>query len=122
MNVVVITGSQVQGITARLKDYFISFLPPSARVQTWTLPTDSPHFCAGCKTCFLVREDKCPHRAAIQPIWASMEAAEVLVFIYPVYVMGAPAQVKALLDHLGWAWMPHRPQPAMFFKRVIILA
>ena len=39
----------------------------------------------------------------------------------PAYVMHATGAMKALLDHLGYRWMPHRPAPEMFGKRAVII-
>ena len=35
--------------------------------------------------------------------------------------MGATGAMKALLDHFGYRWMPHRPAPELFGKRAVII-
>ena len=39
----------------------------------------------------------------------------------PAYVMHATDAMKALLDHFGYRWMPHRPVAEMFGKRAVII-
>lgn len=39
----------------------------------------------------------------------------------PAYVMHATGAMKALLDHFGYRWMPHRPAAEMFGKRAVII-
>jgi NAD(P)H-dependent FMN reductase len=55
------------------------------------------------------------------PIWNAIIAADLIVFAYPVYVLRAPGQVKALLDHYAVHWMVHRPKEEMYTKHVAIL-
>lgn len=121
MNVVVITGTAVKGCTHQLKEMFLSSLPSQKNITAFTLPTDLPHFCSGCKACFLKSELQCPHSKYTTAIWEAIQQADLLVFAYPVYVMRAPAQVKALLDHFAYRFMVHRPDPKMFNKRAVIL-
>ncbi|MGI6366894.1 MAG: flavodoxin family protein [Anaerolineae bacterium] len=120
MNCVVISGTEMHGVTERIKGYLLEELHPEVFTE-FTLPRDAPAYCTGCKQCFDVNELRCPHAPQVQPIWQAMRAADLLVFVYPVYCLRAPGQVKALLDHLGVHWFVHRPDPAMFQKRAIIL-
>ncbi len=90
-------------------------------IQEYVLPKDGPEYCTGCKVCFNVSEMKCPHAKKVIPIWEAMLGADLLVFCYPVYVMRAPGQMKALLDHFGCHWMVHRPDSRMFRKRAVII-
>ena len=39
----------------------------------------------------------------------------------PAYVMHTTGAMKALLDHLAYRWMPHRPAAEMFGKRAVII-
>jgi multimeric flavodoxin WrbA len=118
---VIITGTEVKGCTYHLKEAFLHALRGSFEVTEFTLPRDMPHFCIGCKTCFFHSETLCPHAASVMPIWNAILQADLLVFATPVYVLRAPGQVKALLDHFGCHWMAHRPDPKMFTKRAAIL-
>ncbi len=121
MKVVVINGTAWKGVTYRLKEVFLEPLRKEHEVQEFVLPRDSSNFCTGCKNCFYKSEELCPHASETMPIWNAMLAADLLVFAYPVYVMRAPGQVKALLDHFGCHWMVHRPDKRMFNKRAVIL-
>lgn len=120
MKVVVINGTEIKGCTFHIKEAFLSELREH-EVTEFYLPKDAPHFCSGCKTCFFKSEELCPHAKEIMPIWNAILAADLLVFAYPVYVLRAPGQVKALLDHFACHWMVHRPDPAMLQKRAVIL-
>lgn len=40
----------------------------------------------------------------------------------PCYVFNMSAPMKNLFDHLAYRWMPHRPEPAMFGKTVLLLS
>ena len=125
MNVAVITGTEVKGCTYRIKEIFLDTLREnsdlSLQITEFYLPKDSPHFCTGCKVCFMQRESLCPHASSIEPIWAAIMGADLVVFAYPVYALRAPGQLKALLDHFCCHWMAHRPESAMFTKRAAIL-
>ena len=50
-----------------------------------------------------------------------MLEADLLVFTSPAYVFHATGAMKAMLDHLGYRWMPHRPAKEMFGKRAVII-
>ncbi len=121
MNITVITGTPVKGITYRLKEIFLSDLRKQHKITEYVLPNDFPHFCIGCKRCFLEGEEFCPHHTSLLPIRNTILEADLLVFAYPVYVLRAPGQVKALLDHLAFQWMVHRPMQEMFSKRALII-
>lgn len=121
MNVTVITGTDVRGCTYRLKEAFLEPLRGRHDITEFTLPRQAPPYCTGCKRCFNTSMEDCPHFDRTEPIWRAMSAADVIVFAFPSYVSGPPAQVKALLDHLACHWIPHRPQPEMFTKRVAIV-
>lgn len=86
------------------------------------LPKDMPQFCLGCFTCFYKSEHHCPHANYIQPIVEAMKAADGIILSTPVYVMGESAQIKAFLDHLGYLYLIHRPEPVMFKKTAMILS
>lgn len=121
MKIVVINGTQVKGCTYAIKEGFLDCLREGNTITEFYLPVDFPHFCIGCKTCFVRDERMCPHAAQSMPIWQAMLDADLLVFAYPVYVLRAPGQLKALLDHFACHWMVHRPDKRMFSKRAVIL-
>lgn len=121
MKITAITGTEVKGCTWHLKEAFLSELREDHEIKEFYLPRDNPHFCRGCKVCFFNHESHCPHAATVQPIWESIVSSDLILWAYPVYVMRAPGHVKALLDHFGCHWMPHRPEPKMFTKTAVIL-
>lgn len=120
MRCLVINGTSVRGCSYRLKEAFLEELRPDERIEFY-LPKDGPDFCLGCKKCFVEGEDQCPHYAKVNPIWQEMKKSDLIVFVYPVYVMRAPGQVKTLLDHFGVHWFSHRPDKVMFDKKAVII-
>lgn len=57
----------------------------------------------------------------MRDIEKSILEADVLVMTSPAYVFHTTGAMKALLDHLGYRWMPHRPAAEMFGKRAVII-
>ncbi len=118
MKITVINGSMRHGSTWHAADTILRAL--SKRTQTqlteFFLPRDMPHFCAGCFSCFLKGEAKCPHAASVQPIAEAILGADLVVLTSPVYALDVSGEMKALLDHLCYMWMSHRPAPQMFSK------
>ncbi|HHV43032.1 MAG TPA: flavodoxin family protein [Clostridiaceae bacterium] len=121
MKVVVINGTEVRGCTYNIKEIFLKNLAGDNEITEFYLPRDNPHFCMGCKNCFFTGEADCPHVDTVGPIWQALVESDLIVFAYPVYVLRTTGQVKALLDHFGCRWLVHRPEPAMFSKRAVIL-
>lgn len=118
MKIAIVNGSMRHGSTWHAMDAVVRALKGrgEAEVTEFFLPRDMPHFCTGCFTCFLKGEDKCPHAGAVRPIVGAILGADLVILTSPVYVYDVSGQMKALLDHLGYLWMPHRPDPAMFSK------
>ena len=121
MKITVINGTEVKGCTYHLKESFLDYFRNDHEIIQYYLPKDCPKFCIGCKVCFMNDENLCPHSKFTMPIWNSILESELIVFTYPVYALRAPAQVKALLDHLCCHWMVHRPDKKMFDKHAVIL-
>lgn len=121
MKITVINGTEKKGVSFKLKEIFLKKIRDNAEIQEFYLPKDCPKFCAGCITCFVKNEDMCPHNDYIKPIRKSIENSDLLVFISPAYVMHTTGAMKSFLDHMAFLWMPHRPHPAMFTKRAVII-
>ncbi|MCL1805135.1 MAG: NAD(P)H-dependent oxidoreductase [Clostridiales bacterium] len=121
MKIIIINGTEVKGCTYHIKESFLASLRDKHEIVEFYLPKDMPHFCCGCKVCFFKTEDDCPHAQQVAPIWTAVLEADLLVFTAPVYGLGIPAGMKALLDHFCVHWMVHRPDPAMFGKRAVIM-
>lgn len=120
MNIVVINGTPVKGITYHMKEMFLEHIRNENQITEF-YPSELPHFCVGCKNCFLRGEENCPHSERMNPIWSAVLAADLLVFAYPVYALRAPASIKSLLDHFCVHWMVHRPDPKIFKKTAVII-
>ncbi|MEG0368155.1 MAG: NAD(P)H-dependent oxidoreductase, partial [Coprobacillus sp.] len=66
-------------------------------------------------------EENCPHYPIIQPIISKIEEADFIILATPVFVMSCSGSMKALLDHLAYMWMVHRPKETMFHKVGLIV-
>jgi len=121
MKVTVINGTEVKGCTYHIKEAFLNPIREKHEITEFYLPKDLPHFCIGCKVCFFDDAAKCPHAAQVMPIWNAMIDADLIVFTAPIYALGIPAGLKALLDRFSVRWMVHRPEPRMFSKCAVIM-
>ena len=121
MKITVINGTEKHGITYKLKEVFLDQLRNEAEITEFYLPRDCPSFCIGCTVCFLEDEHKCKDADYIQKIEKAILEADLLVFTSPAYVFHATGAMKAMLDHFGYRWMPHRPAKEMFGKRAVII-
>lgn len=121
MKIVVINGTEKKGVTFKLKDLFLEQFRGNAEILEFYLPKDCPTFCAGCTTCFVKGENNCRNSQHSKPIREAIENADLLVFTSPSYVMHTTGAMKTFLDHMAFRWMPHRPHPAMFSKRAVII-
>lgn len=120
MKVVVIHGQSHKGSTYHIAHSLAEKLDTEA-IEIF-LPKDFNEFCVGCTTCFGESEIKCPHYRKLLPITKAVDAADVLILASPVYVYHATGAMKALLDHYGWRWMVHRPEPSMFAKQAVCIS
>lgn len=123
MKITVINGNQRHGSTWHTADAVIRELKKygETEIKEFFLPKDMPHFCMGCFTCFVRGEEKCPHYSAVKPIAEALLDADLIVLASPVYALDATGQMKALLDHLCYMWLSHRPEPQMFNKVGLIV-
>jgi multimeric flavodoxin WrbA len=118
MKITLINGSMRHGSTWHCADAVLQELRKTGDTQVteFFLPRDMPHFCNGCFSCIYHGEDTCPHASSIQPLVEAMTQADLIVLTSPVYAMDVSGGMKALLDHLCFMWMSHRPNAAMFGK------
>lgn len=121
MKITVINGTEKHGVTYRLKEIFLDRFREKADIREFYLPKDCPAFCSGCTNCILKGEHICKDAGYVQKIVSSLLEADLIVMTSPAYVMHATGSMKALLDHLAYLWMPHRPAPEMFTKRAVII-
>ncbi len=121
MKITVINGTEKHGVTYRLKEFFLDSFRSTAEITEFYLPKDCPSFCLGCTSCFMRGENTCKDYSYINAIENSLMQADLIVMTSPAYVMHATGAMKALLDHFGYRWMPHRPAAEMFGKRAVII-
>jgi multimeric flavodoxin WrbA len=122
MNIVAIYGTEHKGSTYNISQMFLRKVKTeTSEIKEFFLPKDMPHFCRGCGLCFGKGEGDCPHYKEISPIKEAIEKADLLLFASPVYVYHTTGQMKTLLDHFGYQWMPHRPNPPMFSKMALVV-
>lgn len=121
MKITIINGTEKQGVTYKLKELFLQHFSSNAEIREFYLPKDCPAFCVGCTSCFMRGEDTCKDHSYIRTIEQSLMQADLIVMTSPAYVMHTTGAMKALLDHLAYRWMPHRPAAEMFGKRAVII-
>lgn len=124
MRYAILIGTDYRGCTFEMKQILklqITQLDSSASFVEHYFPSEAPSYCIGCKRCFHDGEAYCPHRQEVQPIWEDLKACDVMILIYPTYVMREPGHLKALFDHLGVYWFSHRPEPLVFQKKAILI-
>lgn len=85
------------------------------------LPKDFSDLCVGCANCILKGEDKCPHYSRIAPIIEKIEKADLIILATPVFVGSCSSSLKAVLDHMAYMWLVHRPKDSMFNKVGLII-
>lgn len=117
---VVIHGQSHQGTTCHIARMLAEKI--GGEITEFFLPRDFGAFCTGCVTCFGKTEKKCPHYKELRPITEALDAADVIILASPVYVYHATGAMKALLDHYGYRWMVHSPEPSMFRKQGVCVA
>lgn len=123
MKVVAIHGAIHKGSTYEISRQFIKELGvASSDVEEYFLPKDMSSFCTGCGNCFMISEDLCPHKLQLKPIINAMDLADLLIFTSPVYVLHTSGQMKTFLDHFGYRFIIHRPNPLMFQKTALIIS
>ena len=120
MKTVIIHGQNHQGSTCNIARSLARKL--GGEVTEFFLPRDFGAFCVGCDSCFTFSEQKCPHHQALAPITAAMDAADVIILASPVYVFHATGAMKAFLDHYGYRWLVHSPEPSMFHKQGVCVS
>jgi multimeric flavodoxin WrbA len=121
MKITVINGTEKKGVTYRLKETFLEQFRGDSEITEFYLPKDGPGFCTGCTACFRNNQNLCKDAEKVQRIEKALLEADLLVFTSPAYVFHCTGAMKAMLDHFGYRWMPHRPAKEMFGKRAVII-
>lgn len=122
MKITVINGTEKKGVTYQLKEIFLEKFREDAEINEFYLPKDCPNFCNGCTVCFIKGAHLCKDAKYVQKIEKSILDADLLVFTSPAYVFHATGAMKAMLDHFGYRWLPHRPAKEMFGKRAVVIS
>ena len=115
----------VHGQSHKCSTYHISKILAATldgEVKEFLLPRDFGEFCVGCTQCFRKSETLCPHYEKLKPLTEALDEADVLIFESPVYVYHVTGPMKAFLDHYGYRWMLHRPEPSMFHKQAVCIS
>lgn len=122
MKVLTIMGTPHKGNTKALVDLFLKeFESEKNEFDEIVLPNDFNKICCGCANCILKGEDKCPHYNEVNPIINKIKKADLIILATPIFVGSCTSGLKALLDHLAYMWLVHRPNESMFNKVGLIL-
>ena len=122
MRVLTIMGTAHKGNTRAVVDLFLKeFENGKNEFEEVILPNDFQNFCLGCANCILRGEEKCPHYNEVSKIVEKIENADLIILATPVFVGSCTGGLKALLDHLAYMWLVHRPKESMFNKVGLII-
>ena len=122
MKILTIMGTAHKGNTRAVVDLFLDeFKGNNNEFDEVILPNDFQNFCLGCANCILKGEDKCPHYEMVSPIIKKIEEADLIILASPVFVGSCTSGMKALLDHMAYMWLVHRPKKSMFNKVGLIV-
>ena len=122
MKIAVFNATEKKGVTYKLKEIFLDSFRDCAEITEFYFPKDCPNFCVGCTSCFRNRENDCKDREYVEKIEKALLESDLLVFTSPAYVFHTTGAMKAMLDHFGYRWMPHRPAGEMFSKRAVVIS
>ena len=122
MRILTIMGTPHKGNTRAITDLFLNeFKDKNNEFDEIILPNDFHEFCYGCANCILKGEKECPHFKSVNPVIEKIEKADLIIVATPVFVMSCSSGLKALLDHLAYMWLVHRPKESMFNKVGLII-
>lgn len=122
MRILTIMGTPHKGNTRAITDLFLDeFKDRNNEFDEIILPNDFQEFCYGCANCILKGENECPHFKFVNPIIERIEKSDLIIIATPIFVMSCSSGLKALLDHLAYIWLVHRPKESMFNKVGLII-
>lgn len=120
MKITIINGVNHKGSTYHITHMLVDKI--GGEVKEFFLPKDFDEFCLGCTQCFMKDNKLCPHYEKLKPITEALLEADLIILDSPVYVYHQTGAMKALLDHYGYMWMPHRPDESMFKKQAVVIS
>lgn len=120
MKILTIMGTPHKGNTRAITDLFLDEFKGN-EFDEIVLPNDFSNFCYGCANCILKGESECPHHEEVSKIVSKIEKADLIILATPVFVGSCTSGMKALLDHLAYMWLVHRPNESMFNKVGLII-
>ena len=120
MKIAMINGQNHKGSTYHIGKMLADKL--GGEVTEFFLPRDFGHFCVGCNQCIVKDEKLCPYYKELKPLTEAIDSADVIILTSPVYVYHCTGSMKAWLDHYGYRWMLHRPNPHMFSKQGVCIS
>lgn len=121
MKIAVLHGQSHKGSTYNIMKLFLNKIKDTNTEinEFYFIKNDA---CIGCFKCFMQGEEHCPHYAKVHPIIEAIEEADLVIIESPCYCMGMSGQLKSFLDHMGYLWMPHRPNEKMFKKVGLVIS
>ncbi|MBR2704542.1 MAG: NAD(P)H-dependent oxidoreductase [Clostridia bacterium] len=120
MRILTIMGTPHKGNTRAITDLFLDEFKGS-EFDEIVLPNDFSNICLGCANCILKGENNCPHYDEVKCIVDRIKKADLIILATPVFVGSCTSGMKALLDHLAYMWIVHRPKQSMFSKVGLII-
>lgn len=115
-------GTKHKGNTRAVVDLFLNeFKDEKNNFEEIVLPDEMPEFCCGCANCILKGEKYCPHYQYVSSIVDKLEKADFIIIGTPIFVMSCTSSLKAMLDHLAYMWLVHRPNEKLFGKTALIV-
>lgn len=120
MKILTIMGTPHKGNTRAITDLFLDEFKGN-EFDEIVLPNDFSNFCYGCANCILKGESECPHHEEVNKIVSKIENADLIILATPVFVGSCTSGMKALLDHLAYMWLVHRPNESLFNKVGLII-
>lgn len=120
MKITLINGQNHKGSTYHIARMVAEKI--GGEIEEFFLPKDLNEGCFGCYRCLDKGREHCPHAGQIERIFNSMLSADVIIIGSPTYVLEMTGHLKNLFDHLFTAWLPHRPEAAMFSKTAVVVS
>lgn len=98
-NVLIVVGSpRKDGNSQMMADFFEhGALKSGNEVRQINVGRAKISGCIACESCF-ANNGKCAINDDMQPLYAQMEWADVIVYAFPLYFYSYPAQIKAFMD------------------------